>query len=126
MKNLSVITLGVALIGAVALQAEDTEVKAPKKAPRSISRTQMLEKYDTNKNGVLDPEEKAVIRKEGEARREAAQKESLKKYDKNGDGKLDQEERAAMREDIRSKRPKQLEAAHKPTAAAPAPEKSAP
>ncbi|RMD74828.1 MAG: hypothetical protein D6820_15950 [Lentisphaerae bacterium] len=42
----------------------------------------MLEKYDTNKNGRIDREERDAIRQD-----------ILNKYDKNGDGELDEEER---------------------------------
>ena len=52
-----------------------------------------LEKYDTNKNGVIDTEERIAMRKDKLARHEAR----LKKYDKNGDGKLDDTVKAAMR-----------------------------
>ena len=57
-----------------------------------------LEKYDTNKNGRIDPEEKAVMKKDRTARHE----ERLKKYDKNGDGKLDDAEKSAMKAETKA------------------------
>ena len=57
----------------------------------------VLEKYDTNKNGQIDPEERLAIKKDKAIRRE----ERLKKYDKNGDGKLDETEKAAMKADMK-------------------------
>jgi len=50
-------------------------------------------KYDTNHNGVIDPDEKAAIRK-GYA---AAPDGDLKRFDTNKDGKLDDEEIAAIK-----------------------------
>jgi Ca2+-binding EF-hand superfamily protein len=48
---------------------------------RAAKKAEMLAKYDTNKNGVLDPAEK-------EAMHEARAEEMFKKLDKDGDGKL--------------------------------------
>ncbi|PYQ55163.1 MAG: hypothetical protein DMF78_03140 [Acidobacteria bacterium] len=59
----------------------------------------MLERYDTNHNGKIDPEERAAIKADREARRA----EILKKYDTDGDGKLSPAEREAMRKDMREK-----------------------
>ena len=71
-----------------------TSPETPKKQGRQPG-PKMLEKYDTNKNGVLDPEEKAARKKDRAANKE----ERLKKYDKNGDGKLDETEKASMKAD---------------------------
>jgi Ca2+-binding EF-hand superfamily protein len=60
----------------------------------------MLEKYDTNKNGSLDPEEKAAFERD----REARHAEMLKRFDADGDGKLSESERQAMREEYRKER----------------------
>ena len=57
----------------------------------------MLEKYDANKNGQLDPEEREVARRDREAKRA----EMLKRFDADGDGKLSDSEREAMREEFR-------------------------
>ncbi len=58
-------------------------------------RKSVLEKYDTNHNGVLDADERAAFEKDRAARKA----ENLQKYDKNHDGKLDADERAAMKAD---------------------------
>ena len=50
-------------------------------------------KYDTNHNGVIDPEEKEAIRKDYAA----APDGDLQRFDKNKDGKLDDEEIAAIK-----------------------------
>jgi hypothetical protein len=107
------LTFGLGALGAMLLTASATaQTPAPTESPvatASPSPTaapaaieaeppvtqKVLEKYDTNKDGVLSPEERAVWEKDRAARRAAR----LKKYDKNGDGKLDESERAAMRKD---------------------------
>jgi len=57
----------------------------------------MLEKYDANQNGQLDPEEKAALERDREARRA----EMLKRFDADGDGTLSESERQAMRDAFR-------------------------
>lgn len=68
----------------------DSMTKAVKPAK---TRKAVLEKYDANKNGTLDPEEQAKYESDRPLRRA----EKMKKYDKNGDGKLDDEEKIQMR-----------------------------
>ena len=58
------------------------------------SRGGVLEKYDANKNGQLDPDEKAAFERDREARRE----EFVKRFDTDGDGKLSEAEKEAARE----------------------------
>lgn len=60
----------------------------------------MLEKYDTNKNGTLDPDEKAAFERDREVRRA----EMMRRFDKDGDGKLSESEREAMREEFHKER----------------------
>ena len=60
----------------------------------------VLERYDANKNGRLDPEEKAAFERD----REARHAEMLKRFDTDGDGKLSESERQAMREEFRKER----------------------
>jgi Ca2+-binding EF-hand superfamily protein len=67
------------------------------KKPEAPRRENLLEKYDKNKNGKLDPEEREAVRKDREADR-------LKRFDKNGDGKLDKEEQEAARSELRKRR----------------------
>ena len=61
------------------------------------SQGRILEKYDANKNGQLDPDEKAALERDREARRA----EFMKRFDTDGDGKLSDSEREAMREEMR-------------------------
>jgi hypothetical protein len=56
-------------------------------------RSRMLEKYDANKNGQLDPDEKAALDRDREARRE----EFTKRFDTDGDGQLSDAEKEAAR-----------------------------
>ncbi len=67
-------------------------------------RAELLQKYDTNKDGVLDANEKAAMKADFAAKRAARKQEVLAKYDTNKDGKLDEQERAAMRDDLETKR----------------------
>jgi hypothetical protein len=71
------------------------------------ARKAALEKYDKNKDGKLDEEERAAARAErgGSKGGDDARKAALEKYDKNKDGKLDEEERAAARADRGGDRP---------------------
>ena len=59
----------------------------------------LLEKYDTNKDGKLDDQERAAMRADFKAKREARHEKMLAKYDTNKDGKLDPQERAVMRDE---------------------------
>jgi hypothetical protein len=61
-------------------------------------RQRMLEKYDTNGDGKLEPNERAAMRADLKAKREARREKMLAKWDLNGDGKLEPNERAAMRQ----------------------------
>ncbi|MFH1066621.1 MAG: hypothetical protein V1746_01790, partial [bacterium] len=64
----------------------------------------ILEKYDKNKDGKLDDDEKAAMEKARQERRAKLQNRMLKKYDKNKDGKLDDDEKASMRKERRERR----------------------
>jgi 5-hydroxyisourate hydrolase-like protein (transthyretin family) len=68
-------------------------------ATRGPDRAQVLQKYDTNKDGKLDDQEKATMKADFQAKREEMKKEMLAKYDTNKDGKLDQSEREVARKD---------------------------
>src|SRR5947207_8679022 len=52
-----------------------------------------FEKYDKNKNGVIDPDEREAIRKDFADQPDG----DLKRFDKNKDGKLDDDEIAAIK-----------------------------
>ncbi len=96
------LTLGLSLA-----QAED----APKGKGRGPMQDILLQKFDANKNGTLDPDEKAAAMKAMQERRSSSPKGGdpakgdrkapamlLQKFDANKNGVLDSEERqAAMR-----------------------------
>ena len=65
-------------------------------SPRPLP-ADVLEKYDTDGDGVLSDAEKAAMRAAMEAERAAARAEFIAKYDADGDGVLNAEERAAAR-----------------------------
>jgi 5-hydroxyisourate hydrolase-like protein (transthyretin family) len=62
------------------------------------ARKEMIQKFDTNKDGKLDDAERAQMKATFEARRAERHKEALARYDTNKDGKLDDAERAVMRD----------------------------
>lgn len=62
---------------------------------------EILEKFDTNKDGKLDADERKAMM-------EARRKEMLAKFDKDGDGKLDEDERKAMMEEQRAEMEKRM------------------
>lgn len=64
----------------------------------------LLEKYDTNKDGVLDANEKAAMKADFQAKRQAKKAEMLARFDTNKDGKLDAQERAAMKDTLVTER----------------------
>jgi Ca2+-binding EF-hand superfamily protein len=66
-------------------------------------RQAILQKYDTNGDGVLDANERAAMRADFQAKRAAHKAKMLAKYDTNHDGKLEPDERAAMRADRAAK-----------------------
>ena len=59
-----------------------------------------MEKFDTNKDGRIDEQEKQAIRQAHEARKAEFQKKLLEKYDANKDGQLDDQEKAAIKADF--------------------------
>jgi len=87
------IASGLLLATASLLPAQDPGKHSEEQKDRHA---RILARFDTNHNGVLDPDEKAAMEK--------FKAERLAKYDKNGDGKLDQSEREAMKADRRAHR----------------------
>ena len=64
----------------------------------------VMEKYDKNKNGKIDEDEKKAMRddwnarkKEWSSRMKEKREEYMKKYDKNKDGKIGDSEKEAVR-----------------------------
>ena len=58
-----------------------------------------LEKYDANKDGMLDETEKAAAKAGSVAKARETKEANLAKYDANKDGKLDDTEKAARKAD---------------------------
>lgn len=65
-----------------------------------MGRAALMEKFDTNKDGQLDDQEKEAMKAAFEARKAEFEKRMLEKFDANKDGKLDDQEKAAMREEF--------------------------
>jgi len=93
MKKLTLLSLVSGLFIVVGLN-----VNAAAKAARGGKiKAEVLDKFDTNKDGKLDETERAAIEKDADI---------IKKYDKNGDGKLDATEKAGLAKDIQEKKAK--------------------
>lgn len=91
MNKTVLIALAICVSGLVTQAAEG------EKKPETPRRNSIMEKYDKNKDGKLDEEEREAVRKDRQAER-------IKRFDKNGDGKLDEQEEAAARKEFRSRR----------------------
>lgn len=93
-------SLLLALVGSpFALIAQDESVEKPRQLPAAI-----LRKYDADKDGMLNEEEKSAWKADVQRGRRDAQARRLEKYDANRDGKLDKVEKAAATADTRSGR----------------------
>ena len=88
MKMTKLMILGT-LLGATAFAAAQDN---PKRGEGRPVPPEVLEKFDADKDGKLNKEE-----------RDAARAAREKEFDKDGDGKLNDEEKKAMREDGRKK-----------------------
>lgn len=101
MKRIVLIAACLSLSWALHCSAADASTPDTKKegAQEKPVPAAVLKKYDKNKDGKLDDQEKAAWKADQKKQRE----DQLKKYDKNKDGKLDAEEKAAMKEDLRKK-----------------------
>ena len=95
MKKLYTLALSLSLVGGLspvfvrAADADNGGKKHPKVAEaRRTLRKEMLEKYDTNKNGKLDKQERAKISKEDQ---EKLEKAGLGRHAKKA-GKADKQE----------------------------------
>ena len=76
-------------------------------------KVEMMKKFDTNKNGTLDPEEREKLKEEMQSRRGGKDRKEWtpeqrakmhKKYDKDGDGTLSETEKATLRSEMRNRR----------------------
>ncbi|MST94162.1 MAG: hypothetical protein EXS33_02625 [Pedosphaera sp.] len=93
MKKIALFSLVSALLLVVGLNTN----AAAKAARGGKIKAEVLDKFDTNKDGKLDETERAAMEKDADM---------IKKYDKNGDGKLDGTEKAALAKDIQEKKAK--------------------
>ncbi len=70
MKKLLALTLGLCLLSGLVSQAAEGD-KPEGKPDAAARRAEMIKKYDKNKDGKLDDEEKAAMREEMKKQREA-------------------------------------------------------
>lgn len=98
-KSLTVLTLASLALGGAAL------AQGPGRGGKGPMRAEMLEKFDTNKDGQLDDTERTAMRAEREKKRQ----EMLAKFDANKDGKLDDTERQAAHAERMAERFKALD-----------------
>jgi hypothetical protein len=91
------LALCVSLFGGVAAaQAVAPDASVQVKGP-------FMAKFDTNGDGVLEPNERAAMRAAMQAKREARKQKMLAKYDLNRDGVLEPNERKLMIDDRAAK-----------------------
>ena len=89
-SKLKLIVASAALVGLTAT-AFANHPMPPRKAA-------MLAKFDANKNGTLDPDEKLQRREARKALRAKKRTAMLARFDANKDGSLDKQERTVMRD----------------------------
>ncbi len=92
LPHLASALLALALLAApLSLRAEEVTKEKPL--------TKAKEKFDADKDGKLNDEEKAAAKDAAKAKAKETHEANLAKYDVNKDGKLDAEERAKMKAD---------------------------
>src|ERR1041384_5720451 len=101
---LVVVTAAAGFTVARADQGEDNGFRGHRGRHRGPSQAQLLEKFDANHNGVLDPEEKAAAKAEWESHRKEREAKMLERFDANHNGVLDPEEKEAARKEFRARR----------------------
>ena len=99
MKTTPLIMIAAAIGLSGAAHAE--EGKGPRK-PHKIP-PEILEKFDADKDGKLDEEERKAAKAARGDMEAKFRQEMLEKFDVDGDGKLNDEEKAAMREGVKKK-----------------------
>ena len=81
-------------------QVEPGHERLERGARHEPRRRRLLERFDANHNGVLDPDERDAARQSSEQRRrdhEERMADMLRRFDADGNGTLDEAERAAAR-----------------------------
>lgn len=91
----SLVTVALVAAGAAAQE----QGRDPEKKPVTKARQQALERYDANRNGVLDADEKERMRQDRKARVEAIKARVYARYDTNRDGRLDPDEERVFLQD---------------------------
>jgi Ca2+-binding EF-hand superfamily protein len=74
-----------------------------------FDRAQVIQKYDTNKDGQLSDQEKTVLKADMKAKHEQMKQQRLAKLDTNRDGKIDDAERQAAQSARAEERFKKLD-----------------
>lgn len=105
MKSFTVLTTLACLTAGATLASAQESPRGPRQGgPRELP-PQVLERFDTDKDGKLSQEERKAMRDE----RMEQRKKMMEKYDTDKDGKLSQEERTAIREDMQKRQKELLE-----------------
>lgn len=99
MKKLLTIVLGLCLLGVAGPNL--AQAGKGNKSKKAKNQPDIFAKYDINKDGVLDQDEIATLKKDF-----AAGAADLKALDLNGDGKLDDNEIAAIKPVVHKKKKK--------------------
>lgn len=97
MKKLSLTDLAPVLL-ALAVFVAPCSLRA-EEAAKEKPLTKNQEKYDADKDGKLNDEEKAAAKAGADAKSKATREENLAKYDANKDGRLDDAEKAKKQAD---------------------------
>jgi len=82
---------------AMTLLVTPLALRAEGEANRKLTKNQ--EKYDADKDGKLNDQEKAAAKAGAKAKAKETREANLEKYDRNKDGKLDAEEKAQKQAD---------------------------
>lgn len=81
------------------IRPENREREGPGHPDRQLP-PEIVEKFDTNKDGKLDEAEREAMHKARMAREEEFRKKMLEKFDKDGDGVLNESEKEEMQKAI--------------------------
>jgi Ca2+-binding EF-hand superfamily protein len=105
-KNMTGLVVGLAVASSAALAlAQDGAVEGRRGHRHGGQmKAHLLEKYDANKNGVLDPEEKEAAKADREKFRAERKQRMLERFDANHDGVLDEAEKAEARKAFGARR----------------------
>ena len=109
-KTIAALVVATAAAGFTVARADQGDDKGfgGRHGRRGPDQAQLLEKYDANHNGVLDPEEKAAAKADWEAHRKEREAKMLERFDANHNGTIDPEEREAMKAQREARRAEML------------------